>query len=203
MFKKVLNFLNIHPDKNQTWLLISIFLVGLLWSYSSPTMTKEIISSLPAQWLAIESMTVAVSSLIIGMLWQGKIREKAIKNFAILAIAESSLTFLLGMYLIFIHYNVWILAIGSLIYTNLISLFVGKCMMAFKSVLWVEREREIFDNNQSIVTGIVCVLGGVIAIIALPPLKVSLFLWAITCVIDDLGWIIVYNRNKERLKQIE
>ena len=71
--------------------------------------------------------------------------------------------------------------------------------MAFKAKLWVEKDREIYDNNASIVTGIVCIVGYLFAIIALPSLKVSLFLWSICCIIDDIGWIIVYKINKEKL----
>lgn len=71
--------------------------------------------------------------------------------------------------------------------------------MAFKAKLWVEKDREIYDNNASIVTGIVCIVGYLFAIIALPPLKLSLFLWSICCIIDDIGWIIVYKINKAKL----
>ena len=71
--------------------------------------------------------------------------------------------------------------------------------MVFKSKLWVESQREIYDNNSSIVAGIVCIGGYLFALIALPPLEVALFLWALCCIIDDIGWIIVYKRNREVL----
>lgn len=126
IFKKLLNILNIHPDKNQRWLLLPLLFSGLLITYVHPTITKAIITELPAQWLAIESLTVSVSGLIIGMAWKGKIRKTAIKYFSVLAISESVLGFLLGMYLCFIHYNVWVFAIASLIYTNFMTDGVGK-----------------------------------------------------------------------------
>lgn len=71
--------------------------------------------------------------------------------------------------------------------------------MAFKAKLWIETEREIYDNNAQIVTGIVCIFGYLLAIIALPSLKLALFLWSICCIIDDIGWIIVYKINKKKL----
>lgn len=40
MFKKLLNLLNIHPDENQKWLLISLFFSGLLIANVNPTITK-------------------------------------------------------------------------------------------------------------------------------------------------------------------
>ena len=72
--------------------------------------------------------------------------------------------------------------------------------MAFKAKLWSDKDREVFDNNSSIVVGIVCVTGYFMALVALPSLKLSLFLWAICCVIDDIGWIIVYIKNIKILK---
>lgn len=201
MTKKILNLLNIHPDANQKWLLISLVISGLLITYAHPTLLKTIISGLPAQWIAFESVVASVSGLLIGMVWQGKIREKAIKYFFYLALIESLCGFILGLYLCFINFNVWVLAIASLIYTTVISSFVGKCIMAFKAKLWVEKEREIYDNNSDIVTGIVCIVGYLFALVALPSLKVSLFLWAICCIFDDIGWLIVYSKNKLILKK--
>lgn len=200
IFRKILDILNIHPDQNQKWLLISILLAGLLGTYTSPTITKAIISELPAQWIACQALIGNVAGLIIGMIWKGKIREKAIKYFSILAITESTLGCLLGMYLCFIQYNVWVFAICSLFYSTFISTFVCKCIMAFKAKMWIEKDREVYDNNSSIVEGIVCVIGFGLALLCLPSLKVSLFIWGLCCIVDDIGWIIVYIKNKKTLE---
>ena len=108
----------------------------------------------------------------------------------------------MAMYLVFIQYNVWVLAITELIYGNFICSLVGKCIMAFKAKLWQEKEREIYDNNLSIVSGITCIIGFAIALIMMPSLNTSLFIWGLCCIIDDLGWIIVYRKNQEILKTI-
>lgn len=200
MMKKILNLLNIHPDANQKWLLISLVISGLLITYAHPTLLKTIISGLPAQWIAFESVVASVSGLLIGMIWQGKVRQKAIKYFFYLALIESLCGFILGLYLCFMNFNVWVLAIASLIYTTVISSFVGKCIMTFKAKLWIEKDREVYDNNTSIVSGIVCLVGYLFALVALPPLKLSLFLWSICCILDDIGWLIVYKKNKLILK---
>lgn len=199
--KKLLELINVHPDKNQKWLLISLFFSGFLITYSHPTLLKAIISELPAEWLAFQSMVTAIASLFIGVLWQERVRAVAIKYFALLAIIESICGCLLGLYLCFVEFNAWVYAIASLIYSTLITFFVGKCVMAFKAVLWVEKEREIYDNNSSIISGIVCIAGYALALLALPSLKLSLFLWAMCCIIDDIGWIIVYKKNKEILEK--
>lgn len=203
LFEKFLNLINVHPDENQKWILMSTVLSGLLITYVNPTLTKAIISELPAQWLAFESVFGSVCGLIVGMAWKGNIRKTAINKFAVLAIAESTLGCLLAFYLCFIHYNVWIYAIVSLIYTSFISEFVSKCVMAFKAKLWTEKDREIYDNNSSVVTGLVCIIGFTAALFFLPSLKLSLFLWGTCCILDDIGWIIVYFKNKENLKNIE
>ena len=200
MIKKFLNLLNIHPDKNQRWILMSFFLSGLLITYVNPTITKAIVSELPAEWLAVQSLVGSISGLLLGIVWKGKVRKTAIKYFAILAISESLIGFILALYLCLIQYNVWVFAITSLIYSTFITEFVLKCIMTFKSKLWIEKDREIYDNNVSIVEGIVCIIGFSCALLSLPSLKVSLFIWGLCCIFDDIGWIIVYLKNKNILE---
>lgn len=200
IIKKIFNWLNIKPDENQKYLIASMFFSGLLITYSSPTITKAIISDLPAEWLAIDSLTSSLSALFIGMMWKGKVRERAIKWFFYLTIGESVLGCLLGLYLAFVEYNVWVYAIVSLIYTNFISIFVGKCIMVFRTKLWNEHKREEYDNNASIVSSIVCAIGYICALLFLPSLKVALFLWSVCCILDDCGWIYVYHKNQKLLK---
>lgn len=202
-FKRVLNLLNVHPDRNQKWLLISLFISGLLITYIHPAIVKEVYSSLPAEWIAFEALSSSIAGLVVGMMWKGGIRRGVTKNFLIFASTESILGCVLGMYLAFVHWNVWLFAIASLIYSSFISTFVAKCIMAFKARLWVEKAREIYDNNSSIVSGIVCIIGFAAALFFMPSIKLSLFLWGLCCIIDDLGWIIVYCKNQEVLKNIE
>lgn len=203
LFYKLLNILNIHADSNQKWLLISMFFSGLLATYVSPTITKVVISGLPAEWIAFQALFSSVVTLIIGMIWKGKFRHTIIQYFIIFCICECLAGFFMSIYLVFIKFNVWVLAITELIYGNFICTLVGKCVMAFKTKLWPEKEREIYDNNLSIVSGITCIIGFTFALIMMPSLKVSLFIWGLCCIIDDIGWIIVYLKNKETLKGIE
>ena len=85
MLKKFLKYINIRPDKDQSYLLISLVISGLLMTYAHPTLIKEIVSNLPAQWIAFESLAASISGLLIGMIWQKNIRKKAIQNFFYLA----------------------------------------------------------------------------------------------------------------------
>lgn len=202
-FSKILNILNIHADSNQKWLLWSMFFSGLLATYISPAITKAIITELPAEWIAFESLFSSIVGLLIGIIWQGKFRHNIIQYFIIFCICECLAGFCVAMYLCFVHYNVWIFAIATLIYGNFITMLVGKCIMAFKAKLWIEKEREIYDNNFSIVGGITCIFGFFMALIFMPSLKVALFIWGLGCILDDIGWIIVYIKNQKILKNIE
>lgn len=198
-FKKY-KILNI--DNDQKYIFMSMFFSQLIFSYVSPSITKEIISNLPTQWIAFESLFFSISSLLIGVLWKNNIRKNAIKYFLCLAISETILFLILGIFLCFIYYNVWIFAICTLIYSSLISIFVGKCIMFFKSKLFQDKKREEFDNNLSIVSSIVCIIGFSFSLFMLPSLKLSLFLWSFACVIDDIGWIIVYRKEHTQLHDL-
>lgn len=201
--KKILDILNIHPDKNQRWILLSLFMSGLLITYVQPAIVKEVYTNLPAQWIAFESLATSIAGFLVGVIWKGSVRTIVTKNFLIFAISESLLGCLLGFFLVFVYYNVWIFAVTSLIYSAFITTFVGKCIMVFKSKLWIEKEREIYDNNHSIVVGIVCIIGFSMALLFMPPLNVALIIWALCCIIDDIGWILVYVKNKQQLKNID
>ena len=200
---KILNLVNVHPDKNKKWILLSLFLSGLLITYVHPAIVKEVYTKLPAQWIAFESLSSSIAGFVVGILWQGSIRKGVTKNFLIFALSESILGFLLALFLVFVHYNVWIFAITSLVYSAFITTFVSKCIMAFKAKLWIEKEREIYDNNQSIIAGIVCIIGFTLALLFMPSVEVALFIWGLCCIIDDFGWIVVYIKNKDKLKNIE
>lgn len=75
--------------------------------------------------------------------------------------------------------------------------------MAFRARMWNDKAKEIYDNNNSIVGGICCIVGFAMSLFALPSLKLSLFLWGLCCIIDDLGWIIVYIKNKTWFESID
>ena len=201
MLDKILKIFNIRADRNQKPILLSAFVTGLLLTYINPCLTKAIITALPAEWLAFQSLFGSISGLLIGMLWKGKIRTKIMRWFFWLCVTESIAGFILCMWLCFVEFNVWVFAISSMIYMSFVTQFVYKCIMAFKTVLWKDRGRELYDNNTSIISGIVCIIGFGMALLFMPSLKVALFLWGLCCITDDLGWIITYIRNKRQLQK--
>lgn len=200
---KILNILNLKLDRNQVYIFLSMFICGLLSTYVFPVIIKDIYSQLPSSWIAFESLVGSVSGLLISVAWKNSIRQGAIKRFMGFVIAETICGVVLCAYLLFIDYNIWVLAVSQLIYTTFVTSFVGKCIMVFKSKLWNNESREHYDNNASIIAGLTCILGYSLALFFEPSIKFALALWGIAYLVDDIGWAIVFWKNREQLTDIK
>jgi MFS family permease len=200
---KILNILNLKLDRNQVYIFLSMFVCGLLSTYIFPVIIKDIYSKLPSSWIAFESLVGSVSGLLISVAWKNSIRHGAIKRFMGLVIAETICGVVLCAYLLFIDYNIWVLAVSQLVYTTFVTSFVGKCIMVFKSKLWNNERREHYDNNASIIAGLTCILGYSLAMFFEPSIKFALALWGIAYLVDDIGWAIVFWKNREQLTDIK
>lgn len=201
MMSKIFKFFNIDLQPHQGLLALTTFICLVMHSYNAPIICKTAISQLPPQWLSFETVWCCIASLIAGMLWKGSFRKKVIKWFALFASVESLAGFLLGMWLAFVGWNVWVYSIFSLTYISVVSFFITKCAMAFKSKLWNEKSREKFDNTDTIIRNLGLLIGGILAILACPSLKVALVIYGIGCVIDDIGWIVLYLKLRDKLKE--
>ena len=199
--KKILNLFNLKLDNNQKYIVVSLILCGLLCSYISPVIIKDIYTKLPSEWIAFESLVGSISGFLISIFWRDTIRRQAIKKFLALVIGETVCGILVCAYLLLIDYNIWVLAIAQLIYTTFITSFVCKCIMVFKSKLWNNKDRETYDNNMEIVACLTSILGYLTAIIVELNIYLSIFLWGIAYLVDDIGWAIVYFKNKEMLSK--
>ena len=194
-------FLNLKVQKNQGWLLMSSSVSGLIYTYTHPVIVKATISNLPERYISLEALWFCLSGLILGAIWKGCVRERAIRYFTYIATIESLAAFSLGCYMAFVKWNVWVFAISSALYLSIVSQFIGKCVMAFKASLWIDKEREDFDNTSSIISNTIAIIGFMIATIAMPKLEVAVFLWGCGCIFDDIGWLIVYNKCKRKIKE--
>ena len=67
---------------------------------------------------------------------------------------------------------------------------------------WNGKQREMYDNTSSIFRNGVAMIGFAIAILAMPSLNTAILLWGIGCVFDDIGWIIVYNRTRDKILEM-
>ena len=193
--------MNLKVQKNQGWLLTSSSVSGLIYTYTHPVIVKATISNLPEKYISLEALWFCLSGLILGAMWKGCVREKAIRYFTYIATIESLAAFSLGCYMAFVKWNVWVFAISSALYLSIVSQFIGKCVMAFKASLWVDKEREDFDHTSSIISNTIAIIGFMLATIAMPKLEVAVFLWGCGCIFDDIGWLIVYNKCKRKIKE--
>jgi len=198
-FKRILN---IQVQENQGILLFSSAISGFIYTYSHAPVMKEIMSKLPPEYISAEAAWFCLSSLIMGAIWKNKAREIAIRYFTWIAMFESIGSFLISAYLVFVQYNVWAFAILTAFYASIVTTFIGKCIMMFQSKLWNGKQREMYDNTASIFRNGVAMIGFAIAILAMPSLNTAILLWGIGCIFDDIGWIIVYNRTRDKILEM-
>ncbi len=201
MKDRINRILNLSVDDNQKWILIFSFITCLILSFTSPIISQTLYVLLPTRWFAFSSLIGSISGLLVGVIWKGTIRKFAIKNFLIITISECLICFGIGIYMAFFDGSIWVYAITELIYTNLISRFVLKAQMYFKSKLWNDKKRENYDNNESIILYLSMIFGYLLAIIYVPTFTFSMFLFGFCCLIDDTGWIIVFIKNKQYLNK--
>ena len=201
MMSKIFKFFNIQLQPYQGLLALSMFFSVLLNAYFCPVLCKTAVSALPPQWLAFEGVWCCTISLFIGMIWKGNFRKAVLRNFVWFAIVESVASFCLAMWLAFVAWNVWIYAIFSLLYVSLVSLTISRCIMVFKTKIWNEKSRELHDNTASIVKDLALVIGGLMAMLFCPSLKLALVLWGIACIVDDIGWVLTWFKLKDKLKE--
>ena len=199
IWSKLLRLLNINLQPHQALPAASYFCSLLMHAYFGPILMKTAVTELPAQWLSFETVWCCAASLVIGVMWKGSFRSFAINWFAKLAIVESLCGFCLGIWLAFVSWNVWVYAIFSLFYISIVSMTIGRCIMVFRTKLWNEKSRELHDNTQSVIGDLALCIGGVAAIVACPSIKVALTLFAICCIVDDIGWILTYLILKSKL----
>ena len=176
---------------------VSDILICIGW----PTVHKVCVELLPTRYLAFEQLAISFFLILFCSLWKNdKFRAKSINLFYYLSLFEliSGITL---AFLMSIWFNVWVYAIGSLIYTSAVSVLLSRIIIAFKAVLFREKEREDFDNDFQLASSVSSLIGFGLALIYPPSLTISLILWGIAC-LNNLGWIIVYKRNKTKLNHI-
>lgn len=66
-----------------------------------------------------------------------------------------------------------------------------------------EKSREVYDNNNDVVCGIYCIVGYVCALVCMPSLQVAMFVFGLTCGLDNIGWLVVYHKNRDRFRELD
>ena len=201
MIAYIFKLLNIRLQPYQGPLALSMFISIILNAYSGPMLCKAAVTELPAQWLSLETVWCCVCSLLIGMFWKGKFRKAALDNFVAFAVVESVAGICLVAWLVIYGWNVWVYAVFSLLYVSVVSMTINRCIMVFKTKIWNEKSRELYDNTASVVRDLALVIGGTCAMLFCPDLKTSLILWGVACLADDIGWIMTWLKLKDMLEE--
>ena len=201
MIAYIFKLLNIRLQPYQGPLALSMFISIILNAYSGPMLCKAAVTELPAQWLSLETVWCCVCSLLIGMFWKGKFRKAALDNFVAFAVVESVAGICLVAWLVIYGWNVWVYAVFSLLYISVVSMTINRCIMVFKTKIWNEKSRELYDNTASVVRDLALVIGGTCAMLFCPDLKTSLILWGVACLADDIGWIMTWLKLKDMLEE--
>ena len=201
MIAYIFKLLNIRLQPYQGPLALSMFISIILNAYSGPMLCKPAVTELPAQWLSLETVWCCVCSLLIGMFWKGKFRKAALDNFVAFAVVESVAGICLVAWLVIYGWNVWVYAVFSLLYISVVSMTINRCIMVFKTKIWNEKSRELYDNTASVVRDLALVIGGTCAMLFCPDLKTSLILWGVACLADDIGWIMTWLKLKDVLEE--
>ena len=84
---------------------------------------------------------------------------------------------------------------------DVVSMTINRCIMVFKTKIWNEKSRELYDNTASVVRDLALVIGGTCAMLFCPDLKTSLILWGVACLADDIGWIMTWLKLKDVLEE--
>ena len=59
------------------------------------------------------------------------------------------------------------------------------------------------DRNQRWTLSTLFIVGLLCALLFMPSLKVAMFVWGVCCGIDNIGWLVVYHKNREKFREIE
>lgn len=78
--KEILNLFNLKLDNNQKYIVASLILCGLLCSYISPVIVKDIYTKLPSEWIAFESLVGSISGFLISIFGETLLENKLLKN---------------------------------------------------------------------------------------------------------------------------
>ena len=46
-------------------------------------------------------------------------------------------------------------------------------------------------------------LGYACSLLFMPSLQVAMFVWGLTCALDNIGWLVVYHKNRDKFREIE
>lgn len=192
----------LHIDNTSGVLLLFAFIDYIMLALAYPAIRKVTGELLPARYFAIEGILSCACGLLVCMSWNSKkFRKFSFKIFKGLAFAEIIAFASIGISM-YLWFNIWVFAIGTLITQCIICVFMARILNSFRVAIFPDREREFYDNNMHIVSSVSYLLGLTVVAIWPIPLDVSILLWGFGC-FGDIGWLIIYRRHKSKFNRID
>ncbi len=192
----------LHIDNTSGVLLLFAFIDSLMLALAYPAIRKVTGDMLPTRYFAIEGILSCACGLLVCMSWNSKkFRRFSFGIFKGMAFAEILVFACIGVSM-YLWFNIWVFAIGTLITQCIICVFMGRILNSFRVAIFPDREREFYDNNMHIVSSISYLLGLTVVAIWPIPLDVSILLWGFGC-FGDIGWLIIYRRHKSKFNSID
>lgn len=189
-------------DKDTQILTLADFITILLGSLCGPTMMRALTTGISESDLATRSFVGIICGLLLNQFWVKSLRNKLLKHYMGFCWLETFLTTGLVIYLIIFGWNPIVYLWGSIIYGSFVSRVVGKLTSAYSNQLWKGRAREDRGNDKAYLSMIISLVGsGIVMMGLVPTVDQALILWGLSSFVDDLGWMIVYSRNKNFLDE--
>lgn len=190
-------------DDNGRIVIIIEVICTLLCSCSCITLDQVIKAELPAAEFGWRMTVSAIIGIVIGHVYTDSVRAWLIKKFLGFVFWESIWTTGVAVYMIVFGFDARVFMWTSVIYGAIISRLVGRCTKAFKCELWKGRALEDLSNHSGQFGRYAALVGGLLAgPVSELGVNGALVLWAITSFLDDLGWVILYKKNEDRLKDL-
>lgn len=202
---KFIDWLDIKPTKDQRVLLISNGIICFITAFvSSAMMNNCAVVNFNEEFTSTMNLISCVCGIVIGKVWTGYVRDHLMRNYKVYVIVECIIFSAIYLFLALCHelWNPYAYMIIGLIYSVLIGRFIGRSQDVIKSAVWVDNDqRERFNINMNNVAPLASLVGFILIKVWYPGLTTSLILLSSVCIIDDIGWFIVYCKNKDKVLQ--
>ena len=182
--------------KNLDAMLLTSFISTLFYSASGPCINKTLMLYVSEKHIAASQLTSCLGTVIFGFLWDKK-SEKLFNYYAVFCIIEIIFEVVATTLVVttsnIIAYYILEMIIYAVITRNIIC---GGNLL--RSLRYRDETRAKYDNNYNIATAVASIIGSLLAIKFDLSFVAMIIIATIGNVIDDLFYIGIYYKTKER-----
>lgn len=185
----------------QKLLLLAFFIEDFFVSWGYPAFYRAVMPLITERVLAMSTIVSCASGIIICQIWN-KYSDKLIFKYMYFNIFELLLNIIMVTVAI-ITKNYFIYYIVDIIVASFITRQLVCAHTKIKSILLLGKDREIFDNNSSIVSNCAVLIGSTIALVfgSNLPINISLILLLVSLVSGNIFYLYVFIKFKPQIKE--